>query len=79
MLPANTYQGEIGIMADSSAPPQHIYVPKLIIYVSSSCGNHSMWVWGLNQCTMTSFVVAWRTPKNIEILPMTQKYLSIIR
>jgi hypothetical protein len=31
---------------------------KHIVYVSSGWGNHSMWVWCLNQCTMTSFAAS---------------------
>jgi hypothetical protein len=41
----------------------HMNVLKHPLYVWIRSGNHSMWVWGLNQCTMTSFV-ALMCPKN---------------
>jgi hypothetical protein len=37
-------------------PQQHINVLKHPVYVWRRCGNHSALVWGLNQCSMTSFV-----------------------
>jgi hypothetical protein len=50
------YYGEGGTMVDQSAhDPQHTNVLKHLVNVWSECGNHSMWVWGLNQCTLTSF------------------------
>jgi hypothetical protein len=55
---ANKYDGNV-FMVDPSAHQQLMNVLKHIAYVSwSGCGNHSMWVWGLNQCTLRSFVVA---------------------
>jgi hypothetical protein len=40
---------------DPSAHPQHMNDLKHHLYVWSGYRNHSTWVWGLNQCTMTSF------------------------
>ena len=50
--------GGSGVMVDPSALPHHMngLKLKLLVYVWSGCGNHSMWVWGLNHCTLTSFV-----------------------
>ena len=48
--------GGSGIMVYPSAHSQHMNVLKHLVYLRSGGGNHSMWVWGLNQCTMTSFV-----------------------
>ena len=41
---------------DPSAHPQHMNDLKHLVCVWRGYGNHSMWVWGLNQCNMTSFV-----------------------
>jgi hypothetical protein len=54
-LCTNKYDGS-GMMADPSAHPQHMNGLKHFVYVWSGCGNHYMWVWGIKQCTMTSFV-----------------------
>ena len=51
----NKYGGS-GMKVDPSANPLRINGLKHIVHVWSGCGNHSMWVWGLNQCTLTSFV-----------------------
>ena len=45
---------KVGMMVDPSAPPQHMIVLKHIVYGWSGGGNHSMWMWCLKQCTMTS-------------------------
>jgi hypothetical protein len=50
--------GGSGVMVDPSAHPLHINGLKHNIYALSGCGNHSMWVWGLNQCTSTSFAAS---------------------
>jgi hypothetical protein len=50
--------GASGVMVDPSALPQHMNGLKLLVYIWSGCGNHSIWVWGLNHCTLTSFVVS---------------------
>ncbi len=44
------------MMMDPSALPQHMNGLKHLVYVWSGCGNHYMWVRGLNHCTLTSFV-----------------------
>ncbi len=60
---ADKYGGN-GMMMDPSAHQQLMNVLKHLVYVWSGCGNHSMWVWGLNQCTLTSFV-AMLLPRNL--------------
>jgi hypothetical protein len=45
------------MMMDTNAHPQHMNVVKHFVYVLSGCGKHSMLVWGLNQCTMVSFLI----------------------
>jgi hypothetical protein len=52
---------------DQCSHPYHMNVPKYLVYVWIGCKNHSIWVWGLNQCTMTSFSFAAQVqvrPKN---------------
>ncbi len=49
--------GGSGVMVDPSPHPQHMNGLKHLVYVWSGCGSHSMWVFGLNRCTLTSFVV----------------------
>jgi hypothetical protein len=48
------------MMVDQSAhpQPQHMNDLKYLVYVWSGCGNHSMWVLGLNQSTLASFVAS---------------------
>jgi len=55
----NKYGGS-GMMVDQSAhpQPQHMNDLKYLVYVWSGCGNHSMWVLGLNQSTLASFVAS---------------------
>ena len=62
MFGANKYGGS-GMMVDLSYHPQHTYVLIHLIIVRIGCGNHFMWVWGLNQCTLTSFVAKLLTRK----------------
>ena len=54
---ADKYGGS-GVMVDPSAHPQHMNGLKRFVNVWSGCGNHSMWVWSLNYCTLTSFVTS---------------------
>jgi hypothetical protein len=42
---------------------KHMNVLKQLVHAWKGCGNHSMWVCGLNKCTMTSFVTQLQ-PKN---------------
>ncbi len=53
----NKYGGS-GVMVDPSAHPQHMNGLKRFVNVWSGCGNHSMWVWSLNYCTLSSFVAS---------------------
>ena len=53
---ANKKYGGNGAKVDPSAHPQHMNGIKHLLYVWSGCENHIMWVWSLNQCTLTSFV-----------------------
>ena len=46
---------ENGMMVDSYPHPWHMKVIKHLSYHWSGCGNHYMWVWSLNQCTVASF------------------------
>jgi hypothetical protein len=41
------------MMVDPSTHPQHMNGLKHLVYVYGGCGNHSIWVWGLNQSTVT--------------------------
>ncbi len=45
-----------GGVVNPSAHPQHMNDRKHLVYIWSGYGNHSMWIWGLNKCSMTSFV-----------------------
>ena len=49
-----------GMMMDPYAHPQHMKVVKHLSYDWRGWGNHSMWVWSLNQCTRASFAVPQR-------------------
>ncbi len=54
---ANKYGGRMTV--DPSEHPQHMNILKQhLAYVLSGCGKHSMWIWGLNQCTLTSYVAS---------------------
>ncbi len=53
--------GGSGMMVDPSAHRQHTMdglKHLVLVYVWSGCGNHSMWVLGLNQSTLASFVAS---------------------
>ncbi len=57
---AYMYDGS-GMMVDQSAHPQHTMnglKHLVLVYGWSGCGNHSMWVLGLNQSTFASFVAS---------------------
>ena len=41
------------MIVDPSAHPQHMNGLKHLVGVHGRCGNNSMWVWGLNQSTLT--------------------------
>jgi hypothetical protein len=58
------------MLVDPFTHPQHMNDLKHLVCVWRGYGNHSMWVWGLNQCNMTSFVeYLWtRTLANFLIL-----------
>ena len=43
------------MMMDPYPHPQHMKVIKHLSYVWRGFGNHSMWVWSLNQCTITIY------------------------
>ena len=47
--------GGKGMMMDPDAHPYHMNIIHHLPYGWSGCGNHSMWVWGLNQGRMASF------------------------
>ena len=50
--------GGDGMIMGPAAHPQQMNVLKHLVYLRSGGGNHSMWDWGLNQCTMTSLVIS---------------------
>ena len=54
-LCGNKYGGS-DVMVDPSAHSQHMTGFKHFVYVWCGCGNHSMWLWGLNHYTLTSFI-----------------------
>ena len=66
-LRTNKYGGS-GTMVDPSAHQQPINVLKHLVYVWSGCGNHSMWVWGLNQCTLTFYLYTISVTKEFGLL-----------
>jgi hypothetical protein len=47
--------GGNGMMMGPAAHSQLMKVLNHLVYVWSGCGNHSMWVWSLDQCTMILF------------------------
>ena len=65
--------GGNGIMVDPSAHPQHMNGLKDFVYVWSGCGNYSMWVWGINHCTLISFVALHCDPGNLPIPKIRDK------
>ncbi len=48
------------MMMDITAHPQHIYVVKDFVYVLSGVEKNCKLVWGLNQCTIVSFLTKVR-------------------
>jgi hypothetical protein len=57
------YSKECGgksIMIDTPAHLQHMNVVNDFVYILSGCGKHSMLVWGMNQCSMVSFLIQVR-------------------
>jgi len=51
---ADNYGGN-GMMMDPYPHPQHMKVVKHLSYNWRGGGNHSMWIWSLNQGTVASF------------------------
>ena len=57
------------VMVDPSALPQHMNSLKHLVYVWSGCGNHSMWVWGLNNPPLHHLWPLSVTCEIIQLLP----------
>ncbi len=55
ILSTNKNDGS-GMMVDPYARLQHMNDLKQLAYIWFGCGRPFIWVWGVNQCTMTSFV-----------------------
>ena len=56
-------------MVDPYVHPQHMYVLKHLPHVWSGCESPFIWVWGHNQCTMTSFVTQLAATQEFHQLP----------
>jgi hypothetical protein len=47
--------GGDGMIMGPAAHPPLMKVLNHLVYVKSGCGNHFLWVWSLDQCTMILF------------------------